>query len=39
MDAALQTEALAQSMLMQIDDSAEGIQAMLQRRDPRFKGT
>jgi len=32
------TEAMAQILLMQSKDSQEGIQAMLQRRDPEFEG-
>ncbi|HCP45797.1 MAG TPA: hypothetical protein DIU15_07135, partial [Deltaproteobacteria bacterium] len=32
------TESMAQILLMQSKDSQEGIQAMLQRRDPEFEG-
>jgi enoyl-CoA hydratase/carnithine racemase len=37
-DAVLEIESLAQALLAQTKDAAEGIQAMLGRREPEFQG-
>ena len=38
LDATLQAESMAQTLLMQSKDAQEGIQASMARRDPEFKG-
>jgi enoyl-CoA hydratase/carnithine racemase len=38
LDATLQAESMAQTLLMQSKDAQEGIQASMARRDPQFKG-